>query len=187
MKISLIAAIAANGVIGIQSNKSSIPGASLPLKATKPTMFDHLPEDLKYFKQTTMDKPIIMGRRTFESIGRKLPQRLNIIMSKTSIKKPFPDCKVACSLDDALVLARNHLKKFKKNNEVFIIGGGQIYKQALPLATYLYLTEIHKTYHGEELVYFPPWDKKQWRELSRKKSKDNSRELSYDFVVYKRL
>ena len=185
MKISLIAAIAANGVIGIQSNKSSIPGASLPLKATTPIMSYHLPEDLKYFKRTTMRKPIIMGRRTFESIGRKLPQRLNVIISGTVIKKKFHGCSVASSLDAALDLTRNHLKKLKKNDEVFIIGGGQIYQQALPRADCLYLTEIHQKHEGEKLVFFPQWDKKQWREISRKKSKDG--ELSYDFVVYERL
>ena len=119
-----------------------------------------------------------MGRKTFEAIGRPLPQRDNIIISRQA--KDFSGCVTATSLHTALDLARQ-----KQFEECFIVGGGRIYQQALSLANCLHLTEVHKAYHGEELVFFPQWDKKQWREISRKKSKDG--ELSYDFVVYERL
>ncbi len=166
MKISIIAAVSTNNVIGggFQSISYGMPW--------------HLPEDLRHFKALTLNKTVIMGRKTYESIGRPLPQRNNIIISRQKIN--FIGCLGAKSLAVAVSLAAKH-----QHQEVFIVGGGQIYQQALPLATRLYLTEIHKEYHDGNLIYFPQWDKKQWREISRKKSQDG--ELSYDFVVYEQL
>ena len=131
MQISLVAAMARNRVIG-QDNQ----------------MPWHLPEELKYFKQLTMGKPIIMGRRTFESIGRPLPGRHNIVLTSSS---SMPEgVTTARSMSEALAAARaNALTAAGEANEVMIIGGGEIYRQFLPQATRLYLTHIDLDVDGD--------------------------------------
>lgn len=155
-RLSLIAALAANGVIG--------NGNALPWR---------LPEDLKRFKALTLGHPVIMGRKTFESIGRPLPRRRNIIISRNPAYRAA-DCEVAASLESALDIC-------KSDNEVFIIGGAQIYAEALPLAERLYLTEIRCDFPGD--VSFPEIDKNRWREAAREPH-TSSEGLSFDFVLY---
>ena len=131
MRISLIAALARNRVIG--------RGNQLPW---------HLPEDLKRFKALTMGHPVLMGRKTFESIGRELPGRLNLVISRAGL-----------SLDDALKKARE-----SGTDEAFVIGGAQVYELALPKADRLLLTLIDRDVEGD--TFFPAWDPAAWREVA---------------------
>lgn len=137
MIISMIAAMGANRVIG-RDNK----------------MPWHLPADLRHFKQVTLGKPVIMGRKTFESIGRPLPGRRNIVISRTAPA----DCKGAewvSSVEQALTMLADQ-------SEVMVIGGGEIYRQCLPLAQRLYLTEIDMTTEGD--AFFPDYQQHgQWQ------------------------
>jgi len=111
----------------------------------------HLPADLKHFKELTMGKPIIMGRKTYESIGKALPGRLNIVLSKHI--STINDVVVVGSLQDALVLAEDA-------SEVMIIGGANLFAQALPFAQRIYLTVIHAKFDAD--VFFPELDKNTW-------------------------
>lgn len=131
-KISLIAALSENRVIG-KDNK-------LPW---------HIAEDLKRFKQLTLHHPVIMGRKTFESIGRLLPQRMNIIISRDQSYR-VEGATVAHSLEEAIAIASQH-----DRTEIFIIGGGQIFTQALSIADRLYMTLVHTTIEGD--AYFPDY------------------------------
>lgn len=115
----------------------------------------HLPEDLKRFKALTLGKPIVMGRRTYESIGRPLPGRRNIVLSRRADFAP-PGVEVVRSLDAALAAAGDAA-------EIMIIGGAELYASALPLATRLYVTEVHGDVDGD--VRFPPIDPRDWREV----------------------
>lgn len=157
MKLSLIAAVADNGVIGIKGK--------LPWK---------LPADLQYFKKVTMGHPIIMGRKTYESIGRPLPGRRNIVLSR--IKHfSIPGCEVVSTLEAAL-------KKFGETEEVFVIGGESIYKEALPFADQLYLTQVHAQVEGD--TYFPHYEKSAWKEISKEYHEaNNDNEYPYTFVI----
>lgn len=129
MVVSLIAAMSSNRVIG-QDNK----------------MPWHLSADLKRFKQITTGHPVIMGRKTLDSLGKPLPNRRNLIVSRTPKAHSTPGCEFFGSLEDAL-------KACHSNDEVFIIGGEQIYRLALPFANRVYLTVIDKTYAGD--AFFP--------------------------------
>lgn len=163
MKISLIAAVSENGVIG--------DGEKL---------LWHIPEDFKYFKATTMGKPIIMGRRTYDSIGRPLPGRLNIVITR-NLGWKAEGVTIAPSIEDALKISQN-----QSVSETFVIGGGQIYEAALPFATSIYLTIIHKVYDGD--VRFPSLDTRVWQETARKKGTECDKlGLDYDFVVYEKV
>ena len=105
----------------------------------------HFPEDLKYFKEQTLNKTILMGRKTFESIGKALPGRKNIILThQTDYSQP--DCLVVHSLKEALEI----------DSDLIVIGGQKLFEQTLPLADELYLTEIHETFHAD--TFFPPFD-----------------------------
>ena len=115
----------------------------------------HLPGDLAYFKRTTMGKPIIMGRKTFESIGRALPGRLNIVITRNS-DYAAEGITTVSNLSQAIELAK------KEHAEIMIIGGGQIFVEALPLAERLYITEIHHQFPGD--TYFPAYA--DWHEVS---------------------
>lgn len=116
----------------------------------------HLPADLKHFKTITTGKPVIMGRKTFESIGQALPNRRNIVISRNPHAKA-PGCEVVTSLDAALGLVF-------EAPEICIIGGGQIFREALPLADRLYVTFIDFEVEGD--ATFPEWDPAQWVEIS---------------------
>ena len=158
--VSLIAALARNGVIG--------SGGALPW---------HLPEDLRRFRSLTIGHPVIMGRRTFEAIGRPLPGRDNIVITRN---RGFaaPGCRIAHSLDAAIAAAGDA-------GQLFIIGGAEIYAAALPLASRLHLTEIGADFEGD--AFFPAFDRGEWREVSRESPPaGESAELRYDFVIYER-
>jgi len=164
MKIVLIAAFAQNRVVGINN--------TLPW---------HLPEDLKYFKRTTSGKAIIMGRKTYDSIGRPLPNRTNIVISRNSDFQA-DGVRVVASLEAAIELAKevNFINDVK---EVMIIGGASIYEAALPIADRLYLTHVHAEIEGD--AYFPEVNFKQWLEVSREDYQASDKNpYDYSFVVY---
>lgn len=164
--ISLIAALTRNHVIGHHNR--------LPW---------HLPDDMKYFMQKTKGHPVIMGRRNYESIPEKfrpLPNRTNIVITRQR-QLHAPGCAIVHSLDDALGLAR-----LKKPDEIFVIGGAEIYRLALPLADRLYLTEIAANVEGD--TYFPAMNAMEWREISREHHPQDDRHAhAFDFVVYDRI
>ena len=137
--ISIIVAIAENGGIG-----------------DKNALLWNIKEDMRRFRTTTMGHPVVMGRKTFESIGRPLPKRTNVVITRGDSE--FEGCLVAHSIEEAV-------KMFSPDEEVFIIGGAQIYKQALPLADKLYLTIVHCNYEGD--TSFPEIDYSEWREVAR--------------------
>jgi dihydrofolate reductase len=117
----------------------------------------HLPADLKHFKKITTGKPVIMGRKTFESIGQALPKRRNIVVTRNT-EYQAQDCEVASSLEAALALVADE-------KEICIIGGAQLFQEALPMADRLYLTFIDLTVEGD--TFFPSWNSAQWQEISR--------------------
>lgn len=137
--ISIIVAVAANGVIG--DNNS---------------LLWHISEDLRNFKRITSGHPVIMGRKTFESLGRPLPDRTNVVVSRTATA--IDGCRVAASLDEAIAM-------FPADEEAFIIGGAQIYAQALDAADKIYITRVGRDYEGD--TSFPEWDATRWRLVSR--------------------
>jgi dihydrofolate reductase len=155
-RIYLIAAVAANGVIGRQGR--------LPW---------HLPEDLKHFKRLTLGHPIIMGRRTWESLGGLLPGREHIVVTRTP-GYDAPGAAVASSLEAALALCAGEAV-------VFVIGGREIFAEALPLAAGLVMTEIHRDYEGD--TRFPPYERSRWRETQRE-SHAAADGTKFDFVYY---
>lgn len=157
--LSLIAAVAENGVIG---NDNALPW--------------HLPDDLKRFKAITMGHPVIMGRKTYESIGRPLPGRRNIVISRNP-EYMADGCETATSLPAAIAACSG------ASDEVFVIGGAQIYAEAMPQARRLYLTEIRRAFEGN--ARFPAVDSTQWREVSRERFQ-TPEGLKYDFAIYNR-
>ena len=165
-RIALVVAVAENGVIG---NEGKLPW--------------HLSSDLKFFRKVTMNKPLIMGRKTFESIGKPLDGRDNIVISRNSSLKA-PGVLAAADLEEALELARAKARA-RGADEIPIIGGAQIYELALPRADRIYLTRVHASPDGD--TRFPEIDKTQWRETSRERfcagPKDSA---DYSFVVLER-
>jgi dihydrofolate reductase len=145
MKISLIVAVSRNGVIGIDNQ--------LPW---------HLPEDLKYFKSVTMGKPIIMGRKTYDSIGRPLPGRTNIVITRDSSWQA-EGVEVARTLAQAMTLGQLACAQADVD-EAMVIGGEQIYRMTLPAAHRLYLTEVQAEVEGD--AFFPEFDAKDWQQVS---------------------
>jgi len=119
----------------------------------------HLPEDMKHFRRVTLGHAVIMGRLTYESIGRPLPKRRNIVVSRR-LDLQIEGCEVAPDLERAIALARD------SDDEPRIIGGGQLYALALPQATRLYLSYLEQEVAGD--VYFPEIDPAQWRESERR-------------------
>lgn len=143
----------------------------------------HLPEDLKYFKRVTMGKPIIMGRKTWESIGRPLPGRTNIVITRD---KDFvaDGVKVVHSLAEAMSLAQS-IGLIDGADEVVVIGGAEIYALTLPEADRLYMTQVHAEVEGD--AYFPVFDLTQWEELGRDDfSASGPNPFDYSFVVLER-
>ena len=161
-RVYLVAAVAANGVIGA--------GNRMPW---------HLPEDLKHFKALTLGHPVIMGRKTFESIlaalGKPLPGRENIVVSRTPGLE-IPGVSIASSIEGALAFCIGE-------PVVFVIGGGEIYKAALPFADGIVITEIRKDYEGD--TKFPEVDQDEFRETQRK-PQASSTGIPFDFVLYER-
>lgn len=166
MNLAIIVAQAKNRVIGI-NNK-------LPW---------HLPEDLRYFKQVTMGKPIIMGRNTYESIGRPLPGRTNIVITRQNDYAP-EGVRVVNSLDEAVELAES-IALINGIDEAMVIGGAQIYEQALASAQRLYLTEVDAEIDGD--AWFPEFERQEWSEVGREDfSAEGPNPYNYSFIVLDR-
>lgn len=161
MRISLIAAMADNRVIGINN--------SLPWK---------LPSDMRWFRQHTLGKPIIMGRKTFESFGGKpLPARTNIVITRNALWQGAADV-VASSIDEALQAAA----AASNADEVMIIGGASFYAQMLPRAERMYLTYVHCTPAGD--AWFPDFVIEDWSEIERiEVTQDDKNPLDHSFVI----
>jgi len=163
MIISLIAAIGKNRAIG---------------KANQ-LLWD-LPNDLKHFREITFGKPVIMGQRTFESIGRPLPGRKNIVLSQNAGFHP-EGCSVAKDIDTALSLAQD-----SGQDEIFIIGGGMVYASFLPFAHRMYLTLVDASPEGD--TYFPEWNPAEWKVASSEDHlADERNSLGHTFVTYERI
>ena len=157
--IELVVAVSENDVIG-RANK-------LPW---------HLPADLRHFKLLTIGKPILMGRKTYESIGRALPQRTNIVMSRSSQFAPS-DCQVVRDVQQAGALAGDVL---------MVIGGAEIYQQSLPLASRIHLTLVH-TVVADGDTFFSEWRNSAWRETTRQRfERDDKNAYEYSFVTLER-
>lgn len=160
MKISIIVAVAENNVIGA-NNK----------------LLWHIPDDLKRFKKLTTGHHILMGQKTFESIGKILPNRTNVILS---FEKNY-------QADGGFIF--NNIKealefvKARGEEELFVIGGGMIYKEILPIANKIYLTKVHKKYEGD--TFFPVLDMNEWVETFNKQQLDNN--PPYEYKIFKRL
>ena len=159
--INIIAAVAANGVIG--------SGGKIPW---------HIPQDMNYFRRITSGHIIIMGRRSFEEIGRPLPDRLNIVVSRS---KSFRSSGLitAKSLSQAVELAEKEIKNGKLRREIFLCGGAGIYREGLGIADRLYLTELDREYEGD--VYFPHFSGKDFRLVSSERY--DEAELSFNVYL----
>ena len=153
-----VAAVARNGAIGKDN-----------------TLLWRLPEDLKFFKRTTLGCPVIMGRKTWDSIGRPLPGRRNIVITRNPTWRA-EGAEVFHDLDSALATTANEPR-------VFVIGGGELYAQALPLADELVLTEVDADFEGD--TFFPPWDRSAFTEISRESHTADAGWV-YHFVVRRR-
>ena len=160
MTVSLVVAASTNNVIGSDGG--------LPW---------HLPDDLRHFKRLTTGNPIVMGRRTFESIGRPLPNRRNIVMTRDP-DYVAPGCDVVSSVREALDL-------LKDTDEVMIIGGGQVYRDFLPHADRIYLTRVQADVEGD--TYFPDIDEAGWRLVSSEPhAADEKHAYAFDVMVFER-
>jgi len=168
VKLSLIVALAENHVIG-RDNK-------LPW---------YLPNDLKYFKQVTLGKPVIMGRKTYESIGKPLPGRSNIIITRQPDYQPHganDSVKVVASLQAARELAEN-ICLIDGQQEAMIIGGAEIYTLALPLVDRMYLTEVHAEVEGD--AFFPSFQRDAWQKVAGEDfAAQGPNPYAYSFNVY---
>ena len=172
MTISLIAAMAQNRIIG--RNKAN----------GQPDLPWHLPDDFAYFKQKTSGHAIIMGRKSLDALGKPLPKRTNIVITRN------PDFRVeGVIVVNTLEAALNAAKEAEATHEtpeLFVIGGAEIYTLALPVADRIYLTEVHREYDGN--ASFPEFDKNEWREVSRHPHPaDERHEAGFDFVVYEKV
>lgn len=161
MTISLIVAASTNNVIGVNNQ--------LPW---------HLPKDLKYFKNLTWAMPVVMGRRTFESMGKALNGRLNIVITSQK-EATFDNAVTVNSVKDALFVAEQGDYK-----EVFIIGGGQIFNEVLPKADKVYLTRVHTHIEGD--IFFPELDKNWKLEWNEDHFKDEKHQYDYSFQRWER-
>lgn len=160
-ELSLIVARAENGVIG-RDNR-------LPW---------HLPGELQYFKRVTMGKPLIMGRKTWESLRGPLPGRTNIVITRQSAYTAA-EAKVVSSLDDAIATAER-----ERPTEIMLIGGGEVFAEALPRVDRMYVTEVHAEVEGD--AFFPDVNMSRWREVSRERVVPGGGAPDYSLVVYER-
>lgn len=161
--ISLLVAMDKNQVIGLNGD-----------------MPWHLPNDLKYFKEKTMDNTIIMGRKTFESLGRVLPNRYHIVITKNKDLVLPNEIDIIYDMAEVFELNNNHPDK-----ELFVIGGGKIFEQVLPHADRLYITLINEEFNGD--VYFPSFNKENWELTSDIKGiKDERNPYDYHYLQYDR-
>lgn len=159
MNINIVVAIAANNAIG-KNNE----------------LLWHLPKDLKHFKEMTTGHTVIMGRKTFDSIGKPLPKRRNIVVTRQSLT--IEGCEVVNSLEAAIALCTGEA-------EVDIVGGAEIYKQAMPIVNYLHLTIVHQAFEAD--AYFPEINEDEWQEISREDHQpDEKNALPFSFITLKR-
>jgi dihydrofolate reductase len=166
MKIVLVAAVGENNVIG--------KDGQLPWK---------IRSDLRHFRALTLDKPVIMGRKTFESIGKALDRRTNIVVTRDP-RFAAQGVVTAASLDAALALARKDAER-RGADEIMIIGGNAIFAEAMPLADRLEITHVHASPDGD--VYFPPIDPKRWREDRREEREEGPGDsASFSIATYTR-
>jgi dihydrofolate reductase len=157
----LVAALDRNGAIGKDN--------ALPW---------HLPDDLKHFKAITLGKPVLMGRKTAESLGRALPKRTNLVLTRTG-RAPFEGMQAVASLDQARALAGSE-------GELMVIGGGEVYALTLPLATRMHLTQVDTAVEGAD-AFFPDFDEAQWRVVEvRPHAADAHHAHAFAFVDYVR-
>jgi dihydrofolate reductase len=164
--VTLIVARTRNGVIGRNN-----------------TMPWHLPEDLRYFKRVTMNKPIIMGRNTWESLGKPLPERDNIVVTRNENFRA-PGATVVNDLESALLLA-NSLAEARGVKEIMIIGGAQIYREVMPRVDRAYITEIDADIEGD--TFFPALDSNEWSETARESHMPCEKNpYQYSFVILER-
>jgi len=160
--ISIIVAMDRNRVIGYNN--------TLPW---------HLPADLAYFKRVTMGHPIVMGRKTFESIGRPLPGRTNIILTRDKSVLNISRCQVIHSIDGIKQVEQQY-------GHVFVIGGAQVFEQAMPIADRLYVTHIDATFNGD--TFFPHIDEQQWELCSVQPGvQDEKNRYPHTFCIYERI
>lgn len=152
--VSIIVAVAENGVIG-----------------DKNTLLWHISEDLRNFKRVTSGHPVIMGRKTFDSLGRPLPNRTNVVITRQNLE--IEGCKVVHSLDEALAM-------FSPEEEAFVIGGAQIYAEALSCADKFYLTRVYHSYEGD--TSFPAWDENEWV-LTESEHFERGEKYEYPFTI----
>lgn len=158
--LSIIVAMARNRTIGFNN--------TLPWR---------IPADMKHFKSLTMGHHVIMGRKTYDSIGKPLPGRIMVVLTRNQALK-IDGCTMAYSLEEAL-------KACAEDDEIFIIGGAELYARAIQLVDTIYLTEIQQDIEGD--AYFPEFDKKLWQESAREKcSQEIPQKLEYHFVIYRR-
>ncbi len=159
MIVTLIVAVSSNNVIG-KNNQ----------------LIWHLPADMKHFKQLTTGHTVFMGRKTYDSIGKPLPNRRNIVISRNI--KNIAGCEVVASLEDGLKLCADE-------EEIFVIGGAEIYRQALPIANQIELTRVHQDFEGD--TFFPKIDLQEWQETNRRDFvPDEKNLLSYSFITLNR-
>ena len=160
--VTIIAAIAENNALGKDNQ-----------------LIWHLPADLNRFKKTTLNHVVIMGRKTFESLGKPLPNRTNILVTRDKNYKA-EGCVVVNSVKEALVAAT------KEDENPFILGGAEIYKQAMPFTDKLDITFVHHQFNAD--VFFPEIDKTIWKETSREDFKaDEKNKYDYSFVTFERI
>ncbi|GAB2531696.1 dihydrofolate reductase [Rufibacter soli] len=160
--IGLVVAMAENRVIGKDNQ-----------------LIWHLPQDLKHFKQLTMGHPMIMGRKTFEAIGKPLPGRTSVIVTRQPDYQAPEGCLVASSLEEALQ------QSLALDEQVLVVGGGEIYRQALPLAEVVYLTLVHESFEGD--VYFPELDTEAWEVTAQEEHlADEKHAYPYTFFTFQR-
>ena len=162
--LSHIVAASQNNVIGI---KNKLPW--------------HIPEDLKYFYKTTKHKALIMGRKTFQSLGKALPNRLNMVLTNNQDFKA-EGALVFSSFEEALEHCKQVEVLEKYGKEIFITGGGEIYKQTLPLMNRLYVTRVHKEYEGDS--FYPEIPMNQFKEVSRI---DKTVPIPFSFLIYEKI
>ena len=168
-RITLIAAIASNRALGKDNQ-----------------LLWHLSEDLKFFKRTTQNHPIIMGRKTYDSIGRPLPNRTNIVISTQLKNGDLPGCHIAGDLMQAIDIAKKANTE-TNTDELFIIGGAQIYAQAMQqnLANRLLITHVKRDFEAD--VFFPEMSQRHWQEVWRESPHDTASGLDFDFVDYRKV
>lgn len=164
--VAMIVAMAKNRVIGVEGK--------LPW---------YLPEDLKFFKRITQAKPLVMGRKTFASIGKPLPNRLNVVVTRNA-EFSHDGIRVCHDLPAALELADQHAT-IEAAEEIMVMGGGEIYRQALPFAQRLYITEVDCEVDGDAI--FPDFAPHEWQEVQRVAGQPAEGQPNYDFVVYERI